>query len=138
METKAEREQLAKESSEITRAETLKACKAAKLTPEKTFKAIAAGLQAHETKATYNKDDDKFHYSRKLIDHRTRLTAAALAVAVLDLKPPENKKIEFPDENGKPQQIGGMFTNMERATRLIFLLDQAKKKQDAENGNNGD
>lgn len=35
----------------------------------------------------------------------------------------------FPDESGKPQAIGGaIFSDIERANRLVYLLDQASKR----------
>lgn len=36
-------------------------------------------------------------------------------------------KTEFPDADGKPQQIGATLTNMDRAARLVYLLDRAAK-----------
>lgn len=55
----------------------------------------------------------------------SKLDALEIAVDVKGLK---KQKIEFPDKDGQPQQIGGLFTNMERASRLVYLLDKAAKR----------
>ena len=89
-----EREKLAKESGEIARAETLKHCKAVKLTPRRALKRIAEGLDAHEVKPHYDKDRGRWAYSKSLVAHGTRLKAAEMVISLLDMKPAERKKIE--------------------------------------------
>lgn len=125
-------EALAEEAAQYAMKETERLCKKAGLTKSKVFKRIKEGLDAHMVKASLIKGTDRFAYSKKLIDHTTRLKAAEMALVLLDMKPAERKKIEFPDENGKPQKIGGLFTDMERATRLVYLLDQAAKRKKAD------
>lgn len=132
MKTQSTDAELTAQAADFARKETEQLCKRAGLTKSKVFKRIKEGLDAHMVKATYDKDVGGFAYSKKLIDHGTRLKAAEMATVLLDLKPAEKKKIEFPDENGKPQKIGGLFTDMERATRLVYLLDQAAKRKKAD------
>ncbi|MFA7462383.1 MAG: hypothetical protein WCY59_04470, partial [Anaerovoracaceae bacterium] len=68
---------------------------------------------------------------KPLIDHNVRLDAAKMAIELLRMNPP--KQIEFPDETGKPQRItGDVFTDMERATRLVYLMNQAAKRKKAD------
>lgn len=40
----------------------------------------------------------------------------------------DKQDIEFPGEDGKPQKIGGVFSDTERSARLLFLLEQAEKR----------
>ena len=68
-------------------------------------------------------------------DNATQIKALDMAFELGNHYPPKNQKVEFPDANGKPQSIGGLFTDMERATRLVYLLDQAaKRKKNAKRG----
>ena len=130
-----EDEKLCQKSLEIARAETLKHCKAVKLTPRRALKRIAEGLDAYEVKAKYDVYSGKWKYSKQFVDHGTRLKAAEMVISLLDMKPAERKKVEFPDESGKPQQIGGLFSNMELAARIATILDKAaKRKEDAKLG----
>ena len=46
----------------------------------------------------------------------------------------DKQEVEFPDADGKPQTIGLMLSDMERATRLVYLLEQAAKKAKADDG----
>ena len=89
-----EDEKLCQKSLEIARAETLKHCKAVKLTPRRALKRIAEGLDAHEVKAHYDKDRGRWAYSKSLVDHGTRLKAAEMVISLLDMKPAEKKKVE--------------------------------------------
>lgn len=125
--------ELAAKAAQIAMEETAKECKKAGLTKSKVLKRIREGLDAHVIKATYDKDMSGFAYSKPLVDHTTRLRAAEMAIDLLRMKPPT--QVEFPDETGKPQRItGDVFTDMERATRLVYLLEQAAKRKKAENG----
>ncbi len=119
-------------------AETKAAMKKAGLTTNRVIKRIKEGLDAYEVKTAFDKDRGKFFYSKKLVSHGTRLKAAEMAIPLLDMKPVEKKQIEFPDENGKPQKIGGLFNDMERATRLVYLLDQAAKRKKADEERGGE
>lgn len=125
------------EAARYAMKETEKLCKKAGLTKNRVLKRIKEGLDAHMVKATYDKDVGSFVYSKALIDHGTRLKAAEMATVLLNMKPAEKRQIEFPDENGKPQKIGGLFTDMERATRLVYLLDQAAKRKKADDKRGG-
>ncbi len=96
--------------------ETEKLCKKAGLTKSKVLTRIMEGLDA------------KNDYG---VDHRIRLKAAEMALPLVGLD--KATKIEFPDENGKPQKIsGGILTDMERATRLVYLMNQAAKRKKAD------
>lgn len=111
--------------------ETEKLCARAGVTKSLVLKRIREGLDAHEVKATYDKDRGRFQYSKPLIAHGIRLKAAEMASVMLNMRPPD--RIEFPDENGKPQKIsGGILTDMERATRLVYLMNQAAKRKKAD------
>lgn len=59
-----------------------------------------------------------------------KLDALGKAIAVIGIQKPT--KVIFPDENGKPQQVGGIFTNMELATRMAFILTRAAKRKKAD------
>ena len=123
--------ELAAKAAQIAMEETAKECKKAGLTKSKVLKRILEGLDAHVIKATYDKDMSGFAYSKPLIDHNVRLDAAKMAIELLRMNPP--KQIEFPDETGKPQRItGDVFTDMERATRLVYLMNQAAKRKKAD------
>ena len=123
--------ELAAKAAQIAMEETAKECKKAGLTKSKVLKRIKEGLDAHIVKATYDKDMSGFAYSKPLVDHNVRLDAAKMAIALLRMKPPT--QVEFPDEHGKPQSINGtVFTDMERATRLVYLMNQAAKRKKAD------
>jgi len=123
--------ELAAKAAQIAMEETAEECKKAGLTKSKVLKRIKEGLDAHIVKATYDKDMSGFAYSKPLIDHNVRLDAAKMAIELLRMNPP--KQIEFPDETGKPQRItGDVFTDMERATRLVYLMNQAAKRKKAD------
>ena len=79
------------------------------------------------------KDDDTILDDTFEFELYSKLDALSMVVDILGHKAP--KQVQFPDEDGKPQAIGGIFTDMERATRLVYLLDQASKRaEDAERG----
>jgi hypothetical protein len=59
-----------------------------------------------------------------------KLDAIGKAIAVIGIQKPT--KVVFPDENGQPQNIGGLFTNMELATRMAFILKEAAKRKKAD------
>ncbi len=111
-------ETLAAQAAKDAMKETERLCKKAGLTKSKVLTRVKEGLDA------------KNDYGA---DHRIRLKSAEIAIELLSMKPVERKQIEFPDENGKPQKIGSLFTDMERATRLVYLMNQAaKRKADGE------
>jgi hypothetical protein len=87
--------EIGQKAAEIAREEVLKEAKRARLSTRKVFKRIAEGLDAHETKTSYDKDAGQWAYSKKLIAHKTRLEAAALAVVVLGLKPNEKHDVNL-------------------------------------------
>jgi hypothetical protein len=123
--------ELAAKAAQIAMEETAKECKKAGLTKSRTLKRIREGLDAFETKATYDRAASKFMYSKPLVNHNVRLDAAKMAIELLRMKPPT--QVEFPDEHGKPQSINGtVFTDMERATRLVYLMNQAAKRKKAD------
>jgi len=62
-------------------------------------------------------------------DYATRLKAAD---SVSKLKGYISEKVIFPDKNGDPQQVGTLFTNMELATRMAFILKEAAKRKKAD------
>lgn len=62
-------------------------------------------------------------------DYATRLKAAD---SVSKLKGYISEKVIFPDKNGEPQQIGSIYTNMELATRMAFILTEAAKRKKAD------
>jgi len=86
-------EEMCQIAGDYARKQTLKECAIVGLTTRKTLKAITEGLAAHEVKTNYDKDRARWAYSNDLIDHKTRLSAAALAISILDLKPPEKKEL---------------------------------------------
>lgn len=129
-------EALAAEAAKDAMKETERLCKKAGLTKSKVLKRIREGLDAHVIKATYDKDMSGFAYSKPLVDHNVRLDAAKLAIELLRMKPPT--QVEFPDETGKPQRLtGDVFTDMERATRLVYLMNQAAKRKKADGKKRG-
>ena len=110
-------EALAAEAAKDAMKETERLCKKAGLTKSKVLTRVKEGLDATNDYGA---------------DHRIRLKSAEIAIELLSMKPVERKQIEFPDENGKPQQIGSLFTDMERATRLVYLMNQAAKRKNAD------
>lgn len=129
-------EALAAEAAKDAMKETERLCKKAGLTKSKVLKRIREGLDAHVIKVIYDKDMSGFAYSKPLVDHNVRLDAAKLAIELLRMKPPA--QVEFPDETGKPQRItGDVFTDMERATRLVYLMNQAAKRKKADGKKRG-
>lgn len=56
-----------------------------------------------------------------------KLTALNMVIGIKGLKAPE--KVEFPDKDGNPQSIGKNFTDTELAAQVIFMFEQAAKKQ---------
>ena len=124
-------EALAAEAAKDAMKETERLCKKAGLTKSKVLKRIREGLDAHKVVATFDRQSSGFQYSKPLVDHTTRLRAAEMAIDLLRMKPPT--QVEFPDETGKPQRItGDVFTDMERATRLVYLMNQAAKRKKAD------
>ena len=122
-------EEMGELAADAGRQHVLKQCKSVGLTSRLTIKRIREGLNALENKVFYDKDRGKCVTGPNMINWTARQKAVDQSISLLDLKPAEKRKIEFPDENGKPQKIGGIFTDMERATRLVYLLSQAKKRK---------
>jgi uncharacterized protein (DUF1778 family) len=87
-------EEIGLEAAKIARKKILEIAKRVKLTPERTLQRIAEGLSATEIKAQYDKDRERWVYSRPLVDHGQRLSAAQLSILIHDMKPCERKKIE--------------------------------------------
>lgn len=113
---KTETKAIAREAAEIAMKETERLCKNAGLTKSKTLKRIKEGLDAHEVKATYDKDLGRFAYSKKLVSHGLRLKAAEIAMDLLNLKPPEKKQID-----------GELKLSHELSPELEELLERMKK-----------
>ena len=61
-------------------------------------------------------------------DYRIQLDAVKTIIDLYGDKAPAKQDVKFPDKDGNPQNIGGMFTDLERAARLAYLLDQAAKR----------
>ena len=80
-------EDIGDKARDIAREKIIKKLNECKVTVSKTFKRIAEGLDATETKASYDKDRGKWVYSAPLVDHGKRLEAAQIAVMLHDLKP---------------------------------------------------
>jgi|GEM_PF-3647616 len=105
---------IGEQARQIARKKILVECKKAKLTSARVLKRISEALDACETKTSYDKDRGKWQYSKPLIDHGKRLDAAALAAAILDLKPVETKNVNLggsvivlkPDSIKKPKNSG--------------------------------
>lgn len=85
-----------------------------KLTPKRTFKAISDGLDAFEVRSSYDKDAQKWSYSKKLIDHKTRLNAAGLSVMVLGLKTPEKHESEIKLSHELSPELEELFEKMKK------------------------
>lgn len=56
-----------------------------------------------------------------------KLTALNMAIGIKGIKAPE--RVEFPDKDGNPQSIGKNFTDTELAAQVIFMFEQAAKKE---------
>lgn len=74
------------------------------------------------------KEDDTILEDTFEFELYSKLDAFDLAVSIAGLKAPVKQDVKFPDKDGNPQEIGGMFTDMERAAKLVYLLDQASKR----------
>lgn len=82
--------------------ETVRLAKQVGLTPRKTLLRIKQGLDAKETKASYDSVRGVWKYSDPLVSWGARRDYAALAVTVLDMKPSEkvdvNVNLNLPEK----------------------------------------
>ena len=62
-------------------------------------------------------------------DYPVQLNTVKTIIGLYGDNAPVKQDVKFPDKNGEPQSIGGLFTDLERATRLVYLLDQASKRK---------
>lgn len=98
----------------------------------KGFRCVTTtGLTEHvkvdgETEKDYTDGESVIQWSET--DHGVQLKAWIEAAKILNLYPAEKRSVEFPDENGKPQKIGAVFSDTERSARLLFLLEEAEKR----------
>ena len=121
----ADRERLGKEAGVIARADTLKHCKAANLTPSRFLKRISEALDATESKVFYDKDRGKCITGPAQVDHARRLEAAKIGITLHDMEPVKTKRIEFDETTlnailqGLPAGIGGLV----RAALLEAVSD---------------
>jgi len=100
----------------------------ARITPRLLARRLKKELDAKETKY--------FQYQGKIISQRNEIAWGIRQAARIDaqklLGAYPSEKIEFPDKHGRPQQIdGGIFSDPERAARLIYLIQQAQKRDKA-------
>ena len=95
-----------------------------KITPRLLARKLKAELNAKETKI-FQKDGFVVE-SRDVIAWGIRQAARIDAHKLRGDYP--SSKVEFPDANGKPQNISAVFGETERAARLIYLLEQAEKR----------
>ena len=118
---KAQNKNACQLAGDDARKQTLKECAIVGLTTRKTLKAIAEGLVAHEVKTSFDKDRARWAYSGDLIDHKTRLSAAALAISILDLKPPEKKELtgSLTLNHELPPELQGMFDKIYSKGKLV-------------------
>ena len=98
----------------------------ARITPRRLANKLNIELNAKETKF-FHKDGHVIE-KKNVIAWGIRQAARIDAQKLLGAYPSE--KIEFPDKYGKPQRIdgGGIFSDPERAARLIYLIQQAQKR----------
>ena len=99
------------------------------VTPRKVAKRLREALDATEVVTKFDGGplgSGSFVYSKKLVSHTIRLQAVKIAAQLLEMEPAQ--KVEFPDESGKPQNIGAAFGETERSARLLFLLETAEKR----------
>lgn len=96
-----------------------------KITPQLLARKLKAELNAKETK--FFQKDGIVIETRNVVAWGVR-QAARIDAHRLRGDYPADKHV-FPDENGKPQSITTPFGDTERAARLIYLLEQAKKKK---------
>ena len=92
-------------SDEIMRVQVMAAAKRYKVTLGRIMTRIADSLDATDTKASYDKDRNKWVYSAPMVDWGARAKAIDQAVAILDLKPPERKSVEVDLGKDIPQQV---------------------------------
>lgn len=95
-----------------------------KITPRLLARKLKAELNAKETK--FFQKDGLVVESRDVIAWGIRQAARIDAHKLRGDYP--SSKVEFPDVNGKPQNISAVFGETERAARLIYLLEQAEKR----------
>jgi len=99
-----------------------------KITPRLLARRLKKELDAKEIKY--------FQYQGEIISRRNVIAWGIRQAARIDaqklLGAYPSEKIEFPDKHGRPQQIdGGIFSDPERAARLIYLIQQAQKREKA-------
>lgn len=124
-----EKDQAIEEAWKDTLKEVQKALKKKGVTYDLIASRIKQGLNAKETHCKFDGGQfgsNQWEYSKGLVAHGARLGWARLAAELLDIKPAERH--EFPDENGKPQNLGAAFGDTERSARLIYLLETAEKR----------
>lgn len=97
---------------------------AQKITPQLLARKLKAELNAKETK--FFQKDGIVIESRHCIAWDTRQKARIDAHKLRGDYPAD--KHVFPDENGKPQNLGAAFGDTERSARLIYLLETAEKR----------
>ncbi len=96
-----------------------------RITPRRLANKLNKELDAKETKF--------FQHQGEVISKRTVIAWGVRQAARIDAQKllgayPAEKHI-FPDEKGRPQRIdGGIFSDPERAARLIYLIQQAQKR----------
>ena len=95
-----------------------------KITPRLLARKLKAELNAKETK--FFQKDGLVVESHDVIAWGIRQAARIDAHKLRGDYP--SSKVEFPDVNGKPQNISAVFGETERAARLIYLLEQAEKR----------
>lgn len=90
----AERERLGKESGEIARAETLRHCKAIKLTPRLVLRRIKEGLDAIQNDVFYDKDRGKCVVGPDMVNYKARSKSIDQAMSVLGIMAPEKHDVK--------------------------------------------
>ena len=120
-----------------TTQEALKRCG---VTRARVAKRLSEELDAVEVKVVHEKggfekcDDGEyryhegqFSYSEPMPAHQARLKAIELSIALLRMKPAE--KVDVNHSGKVDTGEATLLTDLERATRLVYLLEQAAKQE---------
>ena len=96
----------------------------ARITPRRLANKLNKELEAKET---------KFFQEKGIVIETREVEALGIQSNMIEfatkLKGHLVEKHIFPDETGRPQRIdGGIFSDPERAARLIYLIQQAQKR----------
>jgi phage terminase small subunit len=96
--------------------------------PSEWDDATAAALSGMDVEELYEGRGEDRHFIGNL--RKVRFAEKTKALELLGkYRKLWTDKVEFPGKDGEPQQIGGLFTDLELASRLYSIMEKAAKKR---------